>query len=231
MVDFLEYKSIFDSEQKAIVSDVDTKNNIISGYLSNFGNEDHDGDTIPKGAFKKTLMERTGQIYFLNQHKWAQPHGFFKELDEDGRGLKFVSNPLIDTTYSSDAVKLYAAGIVNQHSIGFQIVKFEGDYGDRTLTEIKLYEGSNVTLGANPLTPFTGFKSSLKDINDQQKKLIKAIRNGDFTDDTFILLEYALKQLQQEAFELGKNSSPEPHESTPKVDPLAAIKEFNKQFV
>ena len=234
MVDFLEYKSIF-KKDGAIVDDVDTKNRIITGYLSNFGNKDHDGDIIVKGAFAKSIKERgpqgTNDIMFLNQHHWWQPHGFFSELTEDSKGLRFVSNPLIDTSFSNDAVKLYAAGIVKEHSIGFQIVKKDGEWGNRTLTEIKLYEGSNVTLGANPETPFTGFKTSMKEINDESKRLIKAIRNGDFTDETFIMLEYALKQLQQQAFELGKNSSPEPHESTPIFDPLAVIKEFNKNFV
>jgi len=70
-----------------------------------------------------------------------------------------------------------------------------------------LYEGSNVTLGANNNTPFTGFKSlTIKEVNDHYKLILKAFRNGTFTDETFGLLEIALKQLQVQSYELGKKS-------------------------
>lgn len=215
-----------------LIKDMDLKNRVITGYLSNFGNKDHDGDIIAKGAFSRSLNARKNQIFFLNQHNWKEPHGKFAVLQEDEKGLYFESNPLPDTTFSNDALKLYAAGIVEQHSIGFQIVKSDGDWGDRTITEIKLYEGSNVTLGANPLTPFTGFKSNQPDkdyLKERKKVLYKAIRNGDFTDDTFILLEYELECIIKHSIELGKTLK-DPHTSTPKFDPLAAIKEFNENF-
>ena len=76
-----------------------------------------------------------------------------------------------------------------------------------TIKEIKLYEGSNVTLGANPETPFTGFKSlTMAEINDQIGKMIKLLKDGSLTDEGFGRLEIALKQFQLEAFNLGKNS-------------------------
>jgi hypothetical protein len=75
------------------------------------------------------------------------------------------------------------------------------------IKEIKLYEGSNVTLGANPMTPFTGFKSlTMAEINDQVAKMIKLLKDGSLTDEGFGRLEIALKQFQLEAFNLGKNS-------------------------
>ena len=201
----LDYKNHFGE-----VKDVDMKGRRVSGYLSAFDNKDSDGDIIVKGAYAKSLNERKGEIFFLNQHNWSQPHGKFDELKEDSTGLYFVSNPMIDTTYSMDALKLYEAGIIKEHSVGFITMKDEIKTDARYIKEIKLYEGSNVTLGANNQTPFTGFKSSLKDIDDQSKKIIKALRDGTFTDETFALLEVALKQLQQEAFELGKKSLTEP---------------------
>lgn len=216
------------------VKDLDVKNRVVTGYLSNFGNKDHDGDVIVKGAFARTLNARKNQIFFLNQHNWKQPHGRFAVLQEDAKGLYFESNPLPDTTFSNDALKLYQAGIVEQHSIGFQIVKSDGQFGDRTITEIKLYEGSNVTLGANPLTPFTGFKSKEPDLNylkERKKVLYKAIRNGDFTDETFVLLEYELECIIKHSIELANKALMDPHESTPIFDPLAVIKEFNKQYL
>ncbi|MCP4975353.1 MAG: hypothetical protein GY931_04255, partial [Maribacter sp.] len=104
------------------VKDVDVKNRIVTGYLSAFGNKDFDGDIVVKGAFARTIKARgpkgTNQILFLNQHKWDQPHGPFSVLEEDSKGLYFESNSLPDTTYSSDSLKLYEAGIIKEHSHG-----------------------------------------------------------------------------------------------------------------
>lgn len=210
----LEIKSI-----NAEVKDIDTKKRVITGYLSNFDNKDYDNDIIVKGAFSKSINERKDAIWFLNQHNWKQPHGKFKVLQEDSKGLYFESNPLIDTTYSSDVMKLYEAGIMKEHSIGFSTIKDEYDKkaDARIIKEAKLYEGSNVTLGANPQTPFTGFKSfTPQEANDQVKKIVKMLRDGTLTDETFELLEIALKQLQNNMYELGKKSlsKTEPQDST-----------------
>lgn len=228
----LEYKNITGG-----VKDVDTKSRIVTGYLSTFGNKDHDNDIIEKGAFQKSINERMGQIFFLNQHNWSQPHGKFAVLKEDSKGLYFESNPLPNTSYSNDTLELYAAGIVAEHSHGFLTVKkaMEGD--TRIIKEVKLFEGSNVTLGANSQTPFMGFKSlTIGDINDQTSKIMKALRNGTFTDETFGLLEIALKQLQLQSFELGKNSleTKEPEPSTLdsiKPNTIEIIKSFRETLL
>ena len=227
MKGLLEFKNLVGE-----VKDVDTAGRRVTGYLSSFGNKDFDDDIIEKGAFSKSINERKNDIYFLNQHNWAQPHGKFQVLQEDNKGLYFESEPFIDTTYSSDALKLYAAGIVKEHSIGFITVKSDNDKDHtRIIREVKLYEGSNVTLGANSQTPFTGMKNlTLSEINDKCTLLYKAIRNGDFTDDTFIMLEYALKDLQFQAYELGKQSLKdiEPLSTHSIVEPTS---EIIKQFI
>ena len=196
-------------EKKSIVGevkDLDLNKRIVTGYLSAFDNKDHVGDIILKGAFDKSLRERKDQIFFLNQHNWDQPHGKFNMLQEDAKGLYFESNPLVDTTYSSDLLKLYDAGIINEHSIGFQTIQDEVKTDHRLLKELKLYEGSNVTLGANPETPFMGMKAGTKRASDQVKRIMKMLRSGDVTDDTFALLEIALKQYETELINLGKKS-------------------------
>ena len=204
-MDIIEFKAHGGS-----VKDFDFKSRIVTGYLTSFDNVDHGGDVGLKGMFKKSIHDRKNDIFFLNQHDWKQPHGKFSVLQEDSKGLYFESEPLLDTSYSSDALKLYDAGIMNEHSYGYQVIKSDYDKkeGVRYLQEVKLYEGSNTTLGMNSDTPFTGFKSllTIKDLEVEQKKLIKAIQNGTFTDDTFVLLEVALKQLQKQAIELGKKS-------------------------
>jgi len=207
-------------EKKSItggVKDLDLKKRVVTMYLSALGNKDHVGDIIVPGAFTKTIKERKDKIFFLNQHNWDQPHGKFSLLQEDAKGLYAESTPLVDTTYSSDLLKLYDAGIINEHSIGYQVVQDEYDKKEdaRILKEIKLYEGSNVTLGANPATPFLGVKSGFKQAADQAKRILKMLRTGDVTDDTMALLEIALKQYEYELIELGKKVNAEPPESTP----------------
>lgn len=223
----LEYKDFTGS-----VKDIDSKGRTVTGYLSSFGNKDHDGDIIQKGAFSKSINERKGDIFFLNQHNWQQPLSKFNVLQEDEKGLYFESQPLPDTSYGNDVIKLYEAGVLKEHSIGF--ITMKDDYNDeekiRYIKEVKLYEGSVVTLGANSETPFTGFKSlTLNEIDEKSKAIMKMLRNGTLTDDTFLQLEIALKQLQREAYELGKKSL-EAAESTsePMQDATKAIHEYLK---
>ena len=235
MKGLLQYKFI---EGSGIVTDVDVKNRIITGYLSHFGTKDYDNDIIVKGAYKKSITERGDNIWFLNQHNWNQPHGKFKYLEEKADGLYFESNPMIEgVSYSDDTVKLYEAGVLNQHSVGFITVKshYDDEEKARVLTELKLLEGSNVTIGANPNTPFSGFKSMTpQKANDQIKRIVKMLRNDSLTDETFELLEIALKQLQKDMFELGKKSlkDNEPSKDTQIVsepsndEVLNAIKNF-----
>jgi hypothetical protein len=130
---------------------------------------------------------------------------------------------------------LYAEGIVIQHSIGFSTIKADYDQntGMRMIKEIKLYEGSNVTLGANPETPFMGFKSlTMAEINDQIGKMIKLLKDGSLTDEGFGRLEIALKQFQLEAFNLGKNSllDKEPGKPTPNTNEPNILTEIIKHL-
>ena len=235
MKGLLEYKTM-----TAEVKDVDLKSMKVSGYWASYGNKDYDRDIIEMGAARKTIMERgpkgSNEIFFLNQHNWDQPHGKPSVLEDQAKGIYFEAN-VAPTSYGKDSLILYEAGIVIQHSIGFQTIKSEdsGSYQDGTFTrhikEIKLFEGSNVTLGANPNTPFTGFKSlTFEQTNDQIQAIVKLIRNGTLTDDMFLQLEIALKQLQKHSYELGKQETKsletvtEPDASTP----LAVQEPINK---
>ena len=216
----LEYKNF-----TAEIKDIDAKSMMVTGYWSKFGNVDYDDDIIASGAATKTIAERgpmgSNEIFFLNQHNWSQPHGKPSVLEAQEKGIYFESK-VAPTSYGRDAIILYQEGIVVQHSIGFSTVKadYDNKTGVRTIKEIKLYEGSNVTLGANPETPFTGFKSlTMSEINDQISKMIKLLKDGSLTDEGFGRLEIALKQFQLEAYNLGKSSleSKEPTNVTPQA--------------
>lgn len=224
------------------VQDVDFKNRIVTGYFNNWDSIDSDGDVIRKGAGVKTIGERGSDIYYLNQHKWDQPHTRDNILKEDGSGTYFETSKLPNTTYSNDALVLYQEGIIKEHSFGFQVVKanqikIEGK-SIREIVEYKLYEFSNVTLGANSNTPFTGFKSQFTDINDlnlEVKKLLSVFRNGNISDDLGVQLELAIKMLQLQAFELGKQEikstqEKEPPQGTQELIEPQVIKSIFNEF-
>ena len=215
---------ILELKNNGSVKDVDVSNRKVTGYLSAFDNVDHDNDIIVKGAFQKSIKERFNNIFFLYQHNWEKPLGKFTSLVEDEKGLYFEAE-IVQTSYGIDQLKLYESGLVKEHSIGFQTIKSDRESsGLRTIKEVKLYEGSAVTLGANSNTPFLGFKSELKQTNDLITKITGLIRNGDLTDDTFIQLELALKQLQSQSYELGKNQTQNTQED---LEPSADTQEKN----
>jgi HK97 family phage prohead protease len=194
-----------------IVKDVDMKSRTVSGYFAAFGNVDHDGDITEKGAFAKSIRERgpqgTNEIWFLNFHKWDQPHNLIKTLHEDAYGAYFEAE-LPSTSYSNDTLELYERGILKQHSYGFIPVNPVMDGDIRRLKEVYLFEASNVTLGANPNTPFLGMKSATKEeVDDMVSRISGAIKNGKFRDETFSLLDIALKQLYNSAYQLGQQKA------------------------
>ena len=225
----ITYKSV---GSESIEIDFNTKK--VAGYLSSFGNVDSWNDIIIKGAFAKTIKERKDKILFLFQHNWQKPLGKFTELVEDDKGLYFEAE-IVNTTYGEDLIKLYASKLINEHSIGFQTIKSETDNteGIRHISEIKLYEGSAVTLGANSETPFLGFKGmNLEKANSMSANIINFIKKNstNITEETLNQLEYAIKQLEAYSIENKKNTldiiEPKIEITLKDVEPLKNI--FNK---
>lgn len=188
----------------ASIKDLDVKSGTITGYFSTFDNVDLDGDVMIRGCFTKSIAERgpmgKNEIKFLWQHDSWKPLGPIQVLTEDSKGLYFEAK-ISDTSYGMDALKLYRDGVINQHSIGFQTIKsIEEQIGEdeeiTRITEVKLWEGSAVTWGANPNTPFNGFKSLTNEEKESRIKLLmKTIRGGDYTDETYSLIEYEMLKL------------------------------------
>jgi hypothetical protein len=170
----------------------------------------------------------------------GKPEQLYVEND-----MLIAVTPIIETEKGEDIIKLYEAGLINQHSIGFSTIKSNVDKnGIRTITELKMYEGSAVLWGANPETPTLGFKGEFKETKEnlsmRLENLIKAFRGGSFTDDTFALMEIQIKQIQAEllALEITETITQpaEAVEPTPVVEEkndeevLKAIKQFNNLF-
>jgi HK97 family phage prohead protease len=234
-----------------MILDIEPESRTVKACWSRIGNVDLDNDIIVAEAFTKTIKERgpkgKNMIWSLVDHKADMAHtlGKPKELYIEGDMLVAVTD-LIETECGEDAIKLYEAGLINQHSIGFSTLKSDVNQktGVRTITELKLYEGSAVLWGANPETPMLGFKGEFKETKEnlsiRLENLIKAFRGGSFTDDTFALMEIQIKQIQAEllALEITETITQpaEAVEPTPVVEEkndeevLKAIKQFNNLF-
>ena len=229
---------LFKDTQGGSVSDVDVKQGIVTGYFSVFGNKDSDGDIIMPGAFTKTLRENgpdslKPRVLHLLQHDTTRPLGKPQVLREDTKGLYFESR-ISGTSYGRDTLKLYEDGVLTEHSIGYKVVKNEPKEGANYLHELRLWEGSTVSWGANMEALVTGIKAEDKMVI--YYRLIKKLEamsyavKGNYTDDTMIQLEIEIKQMQQLLQSLADTEKPvstSPEQTEPKESKLASlIREF-----
>lgn len=210
------------------VKDVNPKGRIVQIYVSAFGNKDSDGDIIMPGAFTKSIAESgphstQPRIKHLLQHSTSQLIGKPLEMVQDSKGL-LVTSQIVDTTLGRDAIKLYEANLY-EHSIGFRVTKGSpsGDGDAYLMHELALREYSSVTWGANQETPLVGMKSltkvdQLAKLSERMGKLAKAISKGEFTDETFLMLELEIEQLQKAYNDLIapllSKAQPDPTEGT-----------------
>lgn len=195
------------------ISDVDVKKGIVTGYFSSFDNMDSDGDVIRKGAFSKTIKENFQRVRHLLDHDATKAVGKIQLLQEDAKGLYYESKAGRHTL-GRDFLLMVEDGLINEHSIGFVTIKQKNMGGYNEITEVKLYEGSSLQgWGANEMTPITGMKN-LDTINQMMDNIMRAIKNGKYTDETFAKLELQFLQLQKELAELKEESveTPEPSE-------------------
>ena len=184
------------------IKDVDIDRRLVEGYFSVFDFKDSDGDVLIKGAFKKTIEENgaggKNRIMHLYQHDPLMVLGKPMTLMEDDKGLYFKTM-ITDTELGTDVLKLYRDGVLKEHSVGINFVQREYSNNDDCyiVKECKMWEGSTVTWGANEMALGGMAKGSHKDAVDQYKRLSKAWYEGDYTDDTFLLIEKQIKHLEE----------------------------------
>lgn len=208
------------------LKDVDTSKRIVSGYFAAFGNVDSDGDVMTKGAFTKTITENKARIAHLLQHNINQPIGKLLELEEDNAGLRFTSK-MSESTLGNDTLIQYQEGILREHSIGFVTVKEEPREKHNEILEVKLWEGSTVTFGANPITPVTGIKSQAEKETELQQRfnvLTNFLRKGKVSDDAFRLIEFEVERIKQ-IMTLNVNEPPKKHSEN--VEPSFDFNKFS----
>ena len=175
----------------------------------------------------KFLNRKIKLIYkFIHQTKASKREEFFKKTILPQQSLDEVGE---------DVLKMYTAGLINQHSIGFATIKSDWQDQEQTVRQIKevrLYEGSAVLWGANPLTPTLAitkdyFTNEMHDTLTQRfEKLSSIAKKGTFTDKTFSLLEIEIKQIQSAIEELL--TSPDRKKSVePRNEILEALRQSN----
>lgn len=162
---FSELKS-FDDEQGKF-----------KGYLSVFGNADSYKDIVDQGAFSKTLQDKSLQkqnsedpylLPILWQHNPSDPIGGFIDIHQNEKGL-FVEGQLdLDIEQGKRAYSGLKKGYIKGLSIGYDTIKEEWKDGYRHLKEIRLWEGSVVTFGANDQALVNGVKS-LEEREEEEK--------------------------------------------------------------
>jgi uncharacterized protein len=217
----MEYKNI-----DTAVSDVDTTSRRVKVVISAMGNLDHDNDVIHEKAYDKTISERGPKgknlIYFLRDHNPSVSTGLigkFSELYADNKQLVGVS-VLPDTVVGNDMMKMYSAGLISQHSVGFRSVEAENVKGEnkgpsyRLIKQIMLLEGSAVLFGANELTPTLSVGKSIdkpglaESIVSQMDLLQKEIKSGSYSDGMYPLMEIMFQRLNDQIKSLGVITTP-----------------------
>jgi len=208
-------------------------------YASAFNNVDLDGDTIPKGAFKRTIKERgpngTNQILHLLHHDTDKILSKPKELKEDDFGLLAVV-PIPDTTIGTDTYKLYKHGIYNEHSIGYKTIDSSQEIIKgvtvTTLKELKLWEFSTVPWGANPNTPLVSIKSETKsekldEIAFRLDKINKAITDNHFCEKTMNLLQIEIQYLSDAIKSINSEPAEPAIPQQEPFDPISFLKAYD----
>jgi HK97 family phage prohead protease len=122
-----------------------TEDGTFEGLLSPYGEIDDGGDVVEPGSFTKTIEENAGRVPLLWQHKLDEPIGRL-ELKDTEDGVRVKGTIELGVQRGKEAHTLLKNKFVDGLSIGFRAVQKTMEKGVRHLREIKLFEGSIVTL-------------------------------------------------------------------------------------
>lgn len=144
-----------------------------TAYASVFGVTDSYGDVVVKGAFEKTLAawsESGNPIPLLFGHNLSDPDyniGAVKSATEDDHGLLVECELDLDNPKAAQVYRLLKGKRINQMSYAYDIVDAKSAKSDdgasiQELHDLRLYEISVVTVGANPETEVLAVKHTLE---------------------------------------------------------------------
>ncbi|MGF9562577.1 HK97 family phage prohead protease [Neorhizobium sp. JUb45] len=153
---------------------------VFSGYASVFGEVDLGRDTIERGAFRQSLVERgAGQVRMLYQHDPAEPIGAWKTIREDARGLYVEGMLSPGVARAREVFSLMKTGALDGLSIGFRSVKARTDAktGVRRILEAELWEISVVTFPMLPSARVSDVKHA-RFFRDRETELVRQMRRA-----------------------------------------------------
>ncbi|MDQ2626578.1 MAG: HK97 family phage prohead protease [Actinomycetota bacterium] len=156
-----------------------------TAYASVFGNVDSYGDVVMPGAFAKTLAEWTksgNPIPLLFGHNMSDPDynlGGVLSAEEDAVGLKITAQLDLENPKAAQTYRMLKGRRINQMSFAYDEIESGPATHDGNhvweLRELKLYEVSIVTLGANQETEILAVKS-MPSVAERTLRDIKAGR-------------------------------------------------------
>ncbi len=152
-------------EMKSAPASYNEEDRIVEFYAACWGNKDMAGDILYKGCCAKSITEHgpdsasNQKILMLAYHDMSKPIGKILAISEDEHGL-LCRAEIAKTSAGDEVIELIKSGVINQFSIGFKYiwdkVRYEEDDETFHVYEIKLFEVSAVSIGANEMTGTKG---------------------------------------------------------------------------
>jgi len=149
-------------------------------YASIFGNIDSYGDVVQPGAFANSLKEwaDSGNLLpVLFGHNMADPDyniGHVVKSTEDERGLRVVGQLDLESPKGAQVYRMLKGKRISQMSFAYDVIK--GSWGQLDgvdvyeLHEVKIYEVSLVTIGANQETEILAVKTAAESLSGGLKE-------------------------------------------------------------
>ncbi|WP_088184064.1 HK97 family phage prohead protease [Sphingobium sp. Z007] len=157
------------------------KENEVEGLASTYGNIDHAGDIVERGAYARTLDRFNSSkkgMPFLAHHRHDRPIGKITELRDSDEGLYFKAR-FSDSHDGQNVRQQFLDGTLDSFSIGYRVIQKQADrVKDRRvlrLKEIALHEISAVTFPCNELAIISAVKGAISEtysdlsLEDQQR--------------------------------------------------------------
>lgn len=128
------------------------------GFASTYGNVDHAGDIVVKGAFKRSLDHSEGTTVIKHMHSQNDILGL-GGLTDQAKGLEMDGELNLDVARAKEDMSLLRQKAIRSLSIGYNIIDAEYDEkGFLLLKELRLREVSLVDLPCNDLCDITSVK-------------------------------------------------------------------------
>jgi HK97 family phage prohead protease len=160
--------------------DAGLKDGQFEAYASVFGNIDSYGDVVQPGAFANTLKEwaESGNLLpVLFGHNMADPDyniGHVIEAAEDEKGLRVLAQLDLESPKGAQVHRMLKGKRISQMSFAYDVIK--GTWGQLDgvevfeLHEVKIYEVSLVTIGANSETEILAVKTAMESLSGGLKE-------------------------------------------------------------